>query len=303
MKTYDTFIPNLLEMKGKIERKSFHFIADNCKIWHKGNCIANIESVFEIDAVVNSSNGELEVKLDNSKIDKYIINFFSFAEISLNNDRVLWSNNILNGSAECEEYEPSIMSLFYFNSKLSRVYLNVYQPSEVLIELLSNQEGEIEDVENPLKKIAELLQEKNKNQVDLRNSTFVSNSHQRYENGIPVKGIQESRRSIKIEKNVTGCEGYKIEGGDGYIVTIFNLEGNHPMWGNNVQMTPKPMRIIAKTTDKIVLRGYPVQAMSPFGCIDFHGQDYGISIFYKWGEVEKCVLHMHDRNIDIEYFK
>lgn len=248
-------------------------------------------------------NGEIEVTFDNSEISEYIIDSFSFAEISLNNDRVLWSNNIMNGGAGSDENEPSIMSLFYYRGKLTRIYLNVYQPSEILVELLSNQEGEIDDVENPFKKIAESFQQRNQNKVDLSNITFVSNSHQRYENGIPVKGLQESKRSVKIEENINGCEGYNIKGGDGYIATIFNLEGNHPMWGNNVQMTPKPMRIISKTSDKIILRGYPVQAMSPFGWIDFNGADYGMSVFYKNGEVDKCVLHMHDRRVDIEYFK
>ena len=303
MKTYDTFIPNFLEMQGKIERESFRFIADNCKIWHKGNCIADIDSYFEIEAAVNSFNGKIEVTFDNSEISEYIIDNFSFAEISLMNDRVLWSNNILNGGAGCDEYEPSIMSLSYYKGKLSRIYLHVYKPVEVLIELVSNQEGRIEDVENPLKKIAESLQERNEKQFDLSNITFVSNSHQRYENGIPVKGLQKSKRSIKIEENINGCEGYSIKGGDGYIVTIFNLEGNHPLWGNNIQMTPKPMRIISKSSEKIVLRGYRVEAMTPFGWTDFNGADYGFSIFIKNGEIEYCMLHMYDRNVDIKYFK
>ena len=81
MKTYDTFIPNFLEMQGKIERESFRFIADNCKIWHKGNCIADIDSFFEIEAAVNSFNGEIEVTFDNSEISEYIIDNFSFGDM------------------------------------------------------------------------------------------------------------------------------------------------------------------------------------------------------------------------------
>ena len=68
-------------------------------------------------------------------------------------------------------------------------------------------------------------------------------------------------------------------------------------------MSPKPMRIVEQTTSKIVLRGYPVRAMSPFGWIEFSGQDYGLTIFIKNGEVDKCVLHMYDRNTDLEYLK
>ena len=77
----------------------------------------------------------------------------------------------------------------------------------------------------------------------------------------------------------------------------------HPVWQNNVQMAPKPMRVISQSDNKIVLRGYPLQAMSPFGWIDFDGQNYGLTIFFKNEQVEKCVLHMYDRNVEIEYLK
>lgn len=133
---------------------------------------------------------------------------------------------------------------------------------------------------------------------------FVSSDHFRYQNGIKVSGLHGgANRAVMIEPNVNGCQGYNIPGGDGYIVTIYNLDGVHPVWQNNVQMSPKPMRIVSQSADKVVLRGYPVQAMSPFGWIDFDGQDYGLTIFLENDEVVKCVLHMHDRNVDIEYLK
>ena len=134
---------------------------------------------------------------------------------------------------------------------------------------------------------------------------FKSSDHLRYENGIHVSGPHHggANRAVKVEPNKNGCSGYNVQGGDGYIVTIYNLEGAHPVWGNNVQMSPKPMRIVEQTTRKIVLRGYPVQAMSPFGWIEFSGQDYGLTIFIKNEEVDKCVLHMYDRNTDLEYLK
>lgn len=136
------------------------------------------------------------------------------------------------------------------------------------------------------------------------NFVFKSNDHLRYENGRQVSVAQTGvNRAIKVEPNINGCEGYNIKGGQGYIVTVYNLDGDHPLWRNNVQMSPKPMIIISQSTDKIVLRGYPIQAMSPFGWIDFNGKDYGLSIFLKNGDVYKCILHLHDRNVDIEYLK
>lgn len=136
------------------------------------------------------------------------------------------------------------------------------------------------------------------------NFTFKSSDHLRYENGVHVAGPHGgANRAVKVEPNINGCNGYNIQGGDGYIVTIYNLDGMHPAWQNNVQMSPKPMRIVSQSVDKIVLRGYPVQAMSPFGWIDFNGEDYGLTIYVQDEEVDKCVLHLHDRKIDLEYLK
>lgn len=136
------------------------------------------------------------------------------------------------------------------------------------------------------------------------NFTFKSSDHLRYENGVHVADPHGgANRAVKVEPNINGCNGYNIQGGDGYIVTIYNLDGMHPAWQNNVQMSPKPMQIVSQSVDKIVLRGYPVQAMSPFGWIDFNGEDYGLTIYIQDEEVDKCVLHLHDRKIDLEYLK
>ena len=136
------------------------------------------------------------------------------------------------------------------------------------------------------------------------NFIFKSSDHLRYENGVHVAGPHGgANRAVKVEPNINGCNGYNIQGGDGYIVTIYNLDGMHPAWQNNVQMSPKPMRIVSQSVDKIVLRGYLVQAMSPFGWIDFNGEDYGLTIYIQDEEVDKCVLHLHDRKIDLEYLK
>ena len=81
------------------------------------------------------------------------------------------------------------------------------------------------------------------------NFIFKSSDHLRYENGIHVSGPHGGAgRAVKVEPNVSGNEGYTV--------TIFNLDGNHPVWQNNVQMAPKQMKIIQQTNDKVVLRGY-----------------------------------------------
>lgn len=130
---------------------------------------------------------------------------------------------------------------------------------------------------------------------------FKSIQHQRYTNEQEVGDLQVCNRAIEVKKNVSGCEGYNIPIGKGYIVTIYNLDGVHPMWGNNVQMSPKPMVVVRQTENEIELRGYPVLAMTPFGWMEVDQSDYGITLYIESGNVKKCVLHMFDRNTDIVY--
>ena len=126
---------------------------------------------------------------------------------------------------------------------------------------------------------------------------FRSNRHQRYENGAPVQGLQVCPRTITVEKNINGCRGYRIPHGVGNIVKMFNDDLGRP------QMSDKPMKVVSKSASKVELRGYLLEAMTPFGYQEIDYADYGFTIYYKNGEVEKCILHMFDRNVYIEYCK
>ncbi|MGN0006807.1 MAG: hypothetical protein ACI35T_01780 [Alistipes sp.] len=119
---------------------------------------------------------------------------------------------------------------------------------------------------------------------------FVSSDHIRYQNGVNMSGHNYGcHRSIHIEKN--------INQGEGYTVSIYNLDAPHPLWGNNIQMAPKQMRVISCIQDEITLRGFGYDQMgAPFS-------DYGIIIYLENDDIQKCVLNMYDRNISIEYYK
>ncbi len=117
---------------------------------------------------------------------------------------------------------------------------------------------------------------------------FKSSDHIRYQNGLDASGHNYGcNRAVKIEKNISNEEGYTV--------TIFNLDGNHPIWQNNVQMAPKKMKIIQYSNEKVVLRGYGSDIMGASFA------NYGLSIYFQNNKVEKCILHLHDRNVDIEY--
>ncbi len=132
---------------------------------------------------------------------------------------------------------------------------------------------------------------------------FNSTSHLRFENGVPIKGIQKCNRAIKIENSANGCNGYDGVDDDGYIVSILNQDQAHPVWGDNYQMSPKPMRLIRKDSSTVSLRGYSVLAQTPFGWTNIDLSDYGITLYAENDEIVKCRLDMFDRNIYIEYYR
>ena len=134
-------------------------------------------------------------------------------------------------------------------------------------------------------------------ELGIQTFVFHSTRHQRYENGIPVMGLQVCGRTLQLEKNMNGCYGYQLRNGYGYIV-----RGRNDDTGRE-QFAPKPMEVVKQSNDYVLLRGYMTQAMGPFGWIDFDLSDYGFEVFYKNGQVEKCVFHMYDRNVRIEYLK
>ena len=67
------------------------------------------------------------------------------------------------------------------------------------------------------------------------NVVFDSSDHIRFQNGKDVSGHNYGcNRRIIIERN--------IEGNEGYTVTMYNQDGIHPLWQNNIQMAPKQMK-------------------------------------------------------------
>lgn len=128
---------------------------------------------------------------------------------------------------------------------------------------------------------------------------FDSSDHVRYQNGRDVSGHNYGcHRRVEIQEN--------IEGGGGYTVTIYNLDGIHPMWGNNVQMAPKPMKIIKVSGGTIELRGfgYDTRAIAmgaPKAMAAY--ADYGIIVTIENREITKVQLNMYDRNVSLIYLK
>ena len=124
---------------------------------------------------------------------------------------------------------------------------------------------------------------------------FRSNEHQRYESGVPVMGLQKCLRTIQIEVNKEGCQGYNIEPGDGFLLKLFNNDTK------TSQMSAKPMRLYSHTDNMIELRGYPLLALSPFGWQPVDYSSYSFVLHIDNGTITKCEMRMLDRDVVIEY--
>ena len=58
-----------------------------------------------------------------------------------------------------------------------------------------------------LARLKEQEEKKRKEQNSLSPFVFSSNQHQRFENGVPVYGEQNCRRTVSVELNTEGCRG------------------------------------------------------------------------------------------------
>jgi hypothetical protein len=115
-------------------------------------------------------------------------------------------------------------------------------------------------------------------------TTFNSNDHIRYENGVEVGGHNKGcKREIKIEQNKT----YP----DAFTVSILN----HDVYPSNYSMGGKRMKIISKMNNMIEFRGF---GEDPMG---FSFANYGVTLKLKNDKVVEAVLNMFDRNISISY--
>ena len=128
---------------------------------------------------------------------------------------------------------------------------------------------------------------------------FDSSDHIRFQNGQNVSGHNYGcNRRLVIEKN--------IQGDEGYTVTMYNLDGIHPLWKNNVQMAPKRMKILSVKGDIVEFRGfgYDENALAMGAPLqDASFENYGIVIMIEDATIVRAQLDMYDRNISIVYLK
>lgn len=133
---------------------------------------------------------------------------------------------------------------------------------------------------------------------------LVSTSHQRYENGIPVKGLQQCFRILKVQQNNgMNVKGYRLTAGDGFLFTIYRADEGVTNRSLTI-MGQKPMRVIENTMSNVRFQGFDVQAQTPFGYQAIDLSCYAIDIPQNQEPSDTLVwrLYMLDRNVHIEYY-
>ena len=124
--------------------------------------------------------------------------------------------------------------------------------------------------------------------LDLTDYKFLSDNHIRSTNGVP-----------STTNNKGAWRGVRIisEGEDHFQVLMYNMNGNHPQWGDNLQIAPKQMKITRSTPNEIFLQGYGEDSFGNSFA------DYALTLTLKYNDVETVTLHMLDRGVEILYLK
>jgi hypothetical protein len=279
--------------------KGFRFIVDRYEEWANQKCISQDkldgEIVAEVqgDKIVFTISGaerldivstlSMSLSHPNSQVLR------SKGNPLVQSDRIQYLANNVSG-----DNVPFLCHLFYENGRISYVRFAFMDPnSSALFPMTSR----IYEFYGDMVELTGSSKTKASEKNEFTPFVFKSTCHQRYENLMPVRGLQQCLRTISVEKNINGCSGYLIKPGDGYIVKLFNNDTGQP------NMSDKPMRVKSISNDLVVLQGYPLKAMAPFGWMDVDYSEYGLDVHYRNGEIEKCVLHMYERDTFIEYRK
>lgn len=284
----------------RVDKQDFGFRPTRYEIWKAGQMTESGKTNMPIVAKILQENGKdiVGVMFVDPKLNDQIAQQQYYDEFITSGDRIMLltvpqQTNAENNMAiqmfkmtigptrafkNFDANEAYCCNLFTINGVIDKITFSFSNP-EKMIEFYSNgQTTENDDDE-----------EEDFDNINL-SLEFESEDHIRYENGNHVSGPHGgARRMIKIDTDKTQD--------NVHIVTLYNMDGDHPVWQNNIQMAPKKMQIIEMNDDKTVLRGFGTDNM------ENSFADYGMSLIYEDDTLVKCILHMHDRGVDIEYLK
>jgi len=283
----------------RLDKQDFGFLPTRYEIWKAGQITESGKTNMPIVAKVLQEDGKdiVGVMFVDPKLNNEIAPQQYYDDFVTSADRLM----LLTVPQQTNAENTMAIQMFKMTIGTTRAFKN-FSANEAYCCNLFTIDGNIEKItfsfSNP-EKLIEFYNDGNKTEeeneeedfenVDL-SIEFESADHIRYENGNHVSGPHGgARRMVKIATDRTQD--------NVHIVTLYNIDGDHPVWQNNMQMAPKQMQIIEMEDDKTVLRGFGTDSMG--NTFD----DYGMSLIYDDDILAKCILHMHDRGVDIEYLK
>ena len=128
---WDQFYPgNYCEHIRPIPRRPFCFKYHNVQIWKDQKCVKEVNGEHLLVATLNGT--QLDVRHNDPLFVDVVVPIFSFGEISESGDRIIWSKDILNETGKVSFNDPSMMSLFYKNGHIARIYFHLDLPPSLI---------------------------------------------------------------------------------------------------------------------------------------------------------------------------
>lgn len=163
---FDLFPTNMFEMLGKIERNNFNFRCSYYRIWYNGQVIQQGHGGFDVIGIVTDEI--LDVSVNSHIFDKYAVSPFVMENISLSQDRMLWSSFTDTPSRKV----PTALSLFFRRGVLSRVSITIDFP-QMLIEM-DGYPLDTQRKDENFRLDSNLSKEDNKQEEDRKSTSFIA---------------------------------------------------------------------------------------------------------------------------------
>ena len=107
---------------------------------------------------------------------------------------------------------------------------------------------------------------------------------------------EKTHTSVIIEENRDGCPGYRVEAGEGYVVSVVNDASGM------VQIGPLPMMIEDISKDHISLQGFQCTKESLYGSTEVDNSYIGLSVFFDDYVPQRCVLSRNETQKNYMYY-
>jgi len=182
------------------------------------------------------------------------------------------ANSILENMSEAKKHSLAIIlhEMAYADGEMSK------EEIKILFSVFENVGIKIEKPGNSL------------SIFDVSDIYFRSSKNIQHENKTSKE--HKEKIAIKIEPN--------IEGKKGFTLTTFRLNGFIGWWGNKVELAPKHMQVVELNPEKSLLKGY-----EDISWAEKKHSNYSVSIYHPNNKIEKIILHIHHKKIEIEYLK